>query len=47
MTKGPKQNPNDPCVTEIEDDVIIEPKENPQLIWESLIEGCRPEILNT
>jgi virulence-associated protein VagC len=41
ITKGPKQNIDDVCVTEDGDDVIIQPTANPQLIWESLpIEGC-------
>lgn len=48
MTKGPKLNPDDPCVTEIDDNVIIEPTENPHLIWEAMpVEGCNSEILNT
>lgn len=48
MTKGTKLNPEDPCVTEIDDNVIIEPKENPHLIWEAMpVEGCNSEILNT
>lgn len=48
LTKGPKQNVKDPCVTEDGDDVIIQPTDNPQLIWESRpIEGCATEILNT